>query len=82
MREEYDDIRRLQDKAEVTLLGLGGEPLLADVRAVAAAYVDRRLPWDGRGAEPRERVILYGALLCRFAELLRNRTTAARLPPA
>ena len=81
MREEYDDIRRLRDRAEAMLLGMGGEPLLADVRAVAAAYVDRRLPWDGQGAEPHERVILYGALLCRFAELLRNRATAARLPP-
>jgi hypothetical protein len=48
---------------------------------VREEYDDIRRLWDGQGAEPHERVILYGALLCRFAELLRNRATAARLPP-
>jgi hypothetical protein len=81
VRKEYDPTRRLQDTAEATLLRLGGEPLLADVRCVAEAYVDRRLPWDGTGEEPRERLVLYGALLSRFAELLLRDRSAANPPP-
>lgn len=72
MNDDYYGDEYLQDRCEVALLALGGQQLLDDAHAEAAAWVDRHHPWDGRGEEPPDRTEAYLAMLQRRVELART----------
>lgn len=55
--------RVFRDTLELDILDVGGLALLDNAHAAAAAFINHRHPWDGRGEEPVARQCLYCVML-------------------